>query len=150
MISAQGDGIPWDKFLDFLERRREQIVCADTIEKIKKKFKFTSRHVKVAQSNLYHMMQQNTKGATSERIISGTWEMALDQYRMLYFEGMHVTQQALFLAKGRLWRVQEAKKPAECSAAVDEWEQDRELLQRHTDYVTCMSDQQYAILNMPE
>lgn len=126
----------------------EQIVCADTTENIKNKFKLTSRHVKVVQSDLYHMMQQYTKGATSERIILATREMAMDQYRMLYFEGMHVTQQALSLAKGTVWRVQEAKKPAEFSAAVDEWEQDREFLQRHTDYVMCMSDQHYAILNI--
>ena len=34
-----------------------------------------------------------------------TREMAMDQYMMLYFEGMHVNQQALFLAKDRVWRV---------------------------------------------
>ena len=94
------------------------------------------------------MLQQYTKGATSERVILATREMAMDQYRMLYFEGMHVTQQALFLAKGRVWRVQEAKRHADFSASVDEWEQDREFLQRHTDYVMCITDQQYAILNI--
>ena len=31
---------------------------------------------------------------------------------------------------------------------MDEWEQDREFVQRHTDYVMCTSDQQYAILNI--
>ena len=67
---------------------------------------------------------------------------------MLYFEGMHVTQQALFLAKGRVWRVQAAQRAADFSAAVDEWEQDREILQRHTDYVMCTSVQQHAILNI--
>ena len=148
LISAQGDGIPWDDLLDFLEQRREAIVCSETVEIIKRNFEFTSKHIKVVQSNLYHMMQQYTKGGTSERIILATREMALDQYRMLYFEGMHVTQQALFLAKGRVWRVQEAKKPADFAAAVDEWEQDREFLQRHTDYVMCMSDQQYALMNI--
>ena len=56
LILAQGDGIPWGKLLDFLEQRREAIVCADTIEVIKKKCKFTSKHIKVVQSNLYHMM----------------------------------------------------------------------------------------------
>ena len=148
LISAQGDGIPWDKLLNFLEKRREKIVSTDAIDKIKKKYGFKSRHIKVIQSNLYHMLQQYTKGATSERVILATREMAMDQYRMLYFEGMHVTQQALFLAKGRVWRVQEAKRAADFSAAVDEWEQDREFLQRHTDYVMCTSDQQYALFNI--
>ena len=31
---------------------------------------------------------------------------------------------------------------------VDEWEQDRDLLRRHTKYRMFTSDQQYALLNM--
>ena len=104
---------------------------------IRNEFGFKKRHIEVVQSNLYHMLHQYTKGATAERVILASREMSLDQYRILYFEGMHVTPQAPFLAKGRVWRAQEAKRPGDFAAAIDEWERDRDSQQRHSISVLC-------------
>ena len=148
MISAQGDGIPWDGLLDYIENQKERIISEGVIEEIKDGFGFKDKHITIIQSNLYHMLHQYTKGSTSERVITASREMALDQYRTLYFEGMHVTPQALFLAKGRVWRVQEVKKPSDFAAAIDEWERDRDFLQRHDEYRMSVEDQQYVLLNI--
>ena len=100
------------------------------------------------ESNLYHMLHQHTKGSTAERIVSATRSGSLDQYRVLYFEGMHVSDHALFLVKGRVWKVTEAKKHSDFASAVDSWEQDRDFLARHTKYAMSVSDQQYALLSI--
>ena len=148
LIAAQDDGISWDKILDHIEQMREKIVCPDELLRIRKRFRLKRRHLKVIQGNLYHMLQQYTKGSTNERVITATREMSLDQYRILYFEGMHVSEHALFLAKGRVWRVAEAKKAADFAQSVDSWEQDRDFLERHVSYTMPVSDQQYALLNI--
>ena len=147
-ISAQGDGVAWEKILDHLEALRELIVTPEQIEKMMLKFHLKKRHVKVVNSNLYHMLQQYTKQTTAERVTLATKENAMDQYRMLYYEGMQVSDHALFLAKGRVWRVAEVKKGSDFAAAVDSWEQDRDFLQRHVNYTMVEWDQQYALLNI--
>ena len=104
--------------MDELERMRERIVDPVKMARPMKKFKLKKRHVRIVKSNLYHMMQQYTKGSTAERITGATVDMAMDSDRALYFEGMQVSEHALFLAKGRVWRVHEAKR-ADFAAAVD-------------------------------
>ena len=148
LISAQDDGISWDKILDHVEQMREKIVCPEELSKLRRRFRLKTKHLKIIQTNLYHMLQQYTKGATNERVITATRTMSLDQYRVLYFEGMQVSEHALFLAKGRVWRVAEVKKAADFAQAVDSWEQDRDFLQRHVSYTMPISDQQYALLNI--
>ena len=98
LISAQGDGVAWEKILDHLEALRELIVTPEQIEKMMLKFHLKKRHVKIVNSNLYHMLQQYTKQTTAERVTLATKENAMDQYRMLYYEGMQVSDHALFLA----------------------------------------------------
>ena len=66
----------------------------------------------------------------------------------MYFEGMYVSEHALFLAKGRVWRVAEVKKAADFAQTVDAWEQDRDFLLRHVKYSMPVPDQQYALLNI--
>ena len=65
------------------------------------------------------MLQQYTKGSTNERVVTATRDMSMDQYRIMCFEGMHVSEHALFLAKGRVWRVAEVKKAADFAQTVD-------------------------------
>ena len=104
--------------------------------------------MKIIKSNLYHMLHQHTRGSTAERIVGATRTGSLDQYRVLYFEGMHVSDHALFRAKGRVWKVGEVKKHGDFAQAADSWEQDRDFLQRHTEYTMADSDQQYVLLNI--
>ena len=106
------------------------------------------QHLRIVQDNLYHMLQQYTKGSTNERVVTATRDMSLDQYRIMYFEGMHVSEHALFLANGRVWRVAEVKKAADFAQTVDAWEQDRDFLLRHVKYSMPVPDQQYALLNI--
>ena len=135
-------------FLSYIDEQKEKIITTEIIDDIKERFNMRDKHIVIAQSNLYHMLHQYTKGSTAERVIMASREMAMDQYRILYFEGMHVTPQALFLAKGRVWRVQEVKKANEFAAAIDEWERDRDFLQRHDHYNLSIADQQYVLLNI--
>ena len=94
------------------------------------------------------MLQQYTKGTTSERVTGATRKMALDQYRLLYFEGMQVSEHALFLAKGRVWKVPEVRQATDFAAAVDLWGQDRDFLNRFGQHRMAVSDQQYALISL--
>ena len=148
MIEAQDDGVDWDSVLDETEALRENIVDAEVLARFADKFGWTSQEAKVVQSNLFHMMHQYTAGTTQSRITTAGRKASLEQYRTLYFEGMSVSDHALFLAKGRVWRVQEAKRAADFAAAAEVWESDREFLERFSNYEMPESDQQYCLLHI--
>ena len=150
LIEAQGDGIDWEEVLDEVEAIRHKIISEENgeLQKIVRKFKWNKTELKIVQSNLYHMLQQYTKGTTQERVTTATRRNALDQYRMLYFEGMAVSDHALFLAKARVWRVPEVKQASDFAVAVDTWEADRDFLQRHAKYEMALSDQHFVLLHI--
>ena len=94
------------------------------------------------------MLVQYTRGKTQENVRNARKANVLEQYRKLYYHGMGVSQQALFLSKGKVWKTQEVKHAREYDAAVKAWEESRDFLVKHADYTMQEEDQQYALISM--
>ena len=86
------------------------------------------------------------KGATLERVTTATSRNILDQYRAIYFEGMSISELALFNVKGRLWRAAEAKSYKELPSIVETWESEGNLLTDHAELIMSEDDQKFNLL----
>ena len=98
-------------------------------------------------SNLYHVLQQFTKGWTQLKMTTASKKSVFDPWRVFYYDGMAVSETALFLGKGKVWNRPEVK-PEEFATAVDLWEEDRDFLAKHSAYKMDVEDQHFAIFTM--
>ena len=147
LIDAQGDGVDWEEVLDDVECKKGTIIDSTVVTEIQRHFKWDKSELKVVMSNLYHMLQQFTKGRTQLKITTARKNNVFDPWRVLYYDGMAVSETALFLGKGKVWNRPEVK-PEEFATAVDLWEEDRDFLAKHSAYKMDVGDQHFAILTM--
>ena len=133
-IEAQRDGVEWDKLLKILESRKQNIVTEKDVADIAKTLRLTQAEMTVVASNLYHMLLAYTKGHIKDRIVIAERKNVFDQYRLIHYEHMNITAEALVNAKGRLWEMKQAKNPRQIGLAIAKWEADRRFLQAHDEY----------------
>ena len=95
LIDAQGDGVDWEEVLDYVECKKGTIIDSTVVTEIQRHFKWDKSELKVVMSNLYHMLQQFTKGRTQLKMTTARKRNVFDQWRVLYYDGMAVSETAL-------------------------------------------------------
>ena len=145
-LKVQFPRVPWDPILSECERRRQRIIIDQDVVELLRSQKIRLEDQGAIESGLYLIMGQSLKGATLERVTTAISRNILDQYRAIYFEGMSISELALFNAKGRLWRVDEAKFYKELPSIVEKWESERNFFTDHAELIMSEDDQKFNLL----
>ena len=145
-LKVQFAKVPWDYILDECEGRRQKIITDSDVDDLMKRASIRPSDRQAVESGLYLLMTQSLRGETEKRVTTATAKNILDQYRMIYFEGMSISELALFTAKGRLWRAPEARSYKELPNAVERWEAERNFLMEHAQLIMNEDDQKFNLL----